>query len=179
MGTLLGTNNTLLGYALVLLIYAGLFVTMRRASPRVEPEFRRSFVALYVVWTVGVFVSNYLFYRLGLMSFYPWLNNFIHSFIWIGLCLGFLYSTSYQRPLWELLVLFTIYSFVVKVSENRILGTWEFDHFFFIDGNLAYIIGWSLVDALYPIGSAIVLWLAARFVRGLIVPGLHNREAQP
>jgi hypothetical protein len=100
------------------------------------------------------------------------LNNFIHAFIWIGLCLGFLYGISYKRPLWELLVLFTIYSFVVKVAENKILGTWEFGRFFFIDGNLAYIIGWSLVDALYPIGSAVVLMLAGRFIKGLVVPKL-------
>jgi hypothetical protein len=103
----------------------------------------------------------------------PWLNNFIHSFIWIGLCLGFLYAISYKRPLWELLVLFTIYSLVVKIAENKILGTWEFDRFFFIDGNMAYILGWSLVDALYPIGSAITLMLAARFISGVVVPRLN------
>ncbi len=51
--------------------------------------------------------------------------------------------------LWQQLVLFAIYSLAVKFAENKVLGTWEFDHFFFIDGNLAYIIGWSLVDGLY------------------------------
>lgn len=172
MDTILGAGNNLLGYGLVLLVYAGLFVAMRQAGTRIEPEFRRSFWVLYAVWAVGIFVGNFLFYQLGIMSFMPWLNNFIHAFIWIGLCLGFLYGISYKRPLWELLVLFTIYSFVVKVAENKILGTWEFGRFFFIDGNLAYIIGWSLVDALYPIGSAVVLMLAGRFIKGLVVPKL-------
>lgn len=173
MDTVLGPNNSLLDYGLVLLIYAGLWIAMRQASPRIAPEFRRSFWILYVVWAFGIFAGNYLFYRLGIMSFMPWLNNFIHSFIWIGLCLGFLYAISYKRPLWELLVLFTIYSLVVKIAENKILGTWEFDRFFFIDGNMAYILGWSLVDALYPIGSAITLMLAARFISGVIVPRLN------
>jgi hypothetical protein len=173
MDTVLGTDNNLLEYGLILLVYAGLWVAMRQASPRVEPEFHRSFWVLYVVWAVGIFVGNYVFYLLGIMSFIPWLNNFIHAFIWIGLCLGFLYGISYKRNLWELLILFTIYSFVVKVTENKILGTWEFGRFFFIDGNLAYIIGWSLVDALYPIGSAIVLMLAARFIQGVVVPRLN------
>jgi hypothetical protein len=173
MDTILGANNTLFDYALILLIYAGLFVAMRQMSPRIEPEFRRSFVILFVVWAVGVFVADYVFYLLGVMSFLPWLNTFMHTFIWIGLCLGFLYSISYsKRPLWELLVLFAIYSLVVKVAENKILGTWEFDHFFFVDGNLAYIIGWSLVDALYPVGSALVLALAARLTHGVIIPRL-------
>jgi hypothetical protein len=54
-----------------------------------------------------------------------------------------------------------------------VLGTWEFGRFFFIDGDLAYIIGWSVVDALYPVGSAIVLMLAARFVKDVVVPRLR------
>ncbi|HEX2908395.1 MAG TPA: hypothetical protein VHO69_16095 [Phototrophicaceae bacterium] len=103
----------------------------------------------------------------------PWLNNFIHSFIWIGLGLGFLYAISYRRPLWEQFVLFAVYSLVVKFTENKILGTWEFNRFFFVDGNLAYIIGWSLIDGFYPLGSALVLRLAARFMPGLVRPPLR------
>ncbi len=172
MNDLLGSDNSILAYLFMLLVYAGLFVAMRQAAPRMEPEFRRSYWILYAVWAVGTFAGNYLFYRLGIMSFLPWLNNFIHTFVWIGLCLGFLYSISYKRPLWEQLVLFAIYSFVVKVTENKVLGTWEFNRFFFVEGNLAYIIGWSLVDALYPVGSAIVLRIASRFITGVAIPKL-------
>jgi hypothetical protein len=172
MDELLGANNSIAEYIFVLLIYAGLLVAMRQAAPRVEPEFRRSFIVLYVVWAIGTFVGNYLFYKLGIMSFMPWLNNFIHTFVWIGLCLGFLYAISHNRPVWEQLVLFAIYSFVVKVTENKVLGTWEFSRFFFVEGNLAYIAGWSLADALYPIGSALILRLVARFISGITVPKL-------
>lgn len=173
MDSILGANNPLSDYLLVLLLYAGLWVAMRQASPRLDPAFHRSFWVLYVVWAVGIFAANYLFYRLGIMSFIPWLNNFIHAFIWIGLCLGFLYGISYKRPLWEQFVLFTVYSLVVKFAENKILGTWEFDRFFFIEGNQAYILGWSLVDALYPIGSFFVLLIAARFITAIVVPRLN------
>jgi hypothetical protein len=172
MDTFLGVNNTIFEYILVLLVYAGLFIAMRQAAPRIEPEFRRAFIILYVVWAFGIFIGNYLFYLLGIMSFIPWLNNFIHAFVWIGLCLGFLYAVSYKRPLWEQLVLFTIYSFVVKVVEFYVLGSWNFPRFFFIEGGLAYIIGWSVVDALYPVGSAIVLMLVSRFIKNVVVPRL-------
>jgi hypothetical protein len=172
MNDVLGSGNSVIEYVFVLIIYAGLFMAMRQAASRMEPEFRRSFWILYIVWAIATFVGNYLFYRLGIMSFLPWLNNFIHTFVWIGLCLGFLYSISYKKPLWEQLVLFAIYSFVVKVTENKVLGTWEFNRFFFIDGNLAYIVGWSLGDGLYPLLSALVLRVAARFVSGVIAPEL-------
>lgn len=172
MDEILGSGNSLLAYGLVLLIYAGLWIAMRQPERTVDPAFRKSFMVLYVVWTIGIFTGNYLFYRLNIMSFTPWLNNVVHSFIWIGLCLTFLYAVSYKRPLWEQLVLFVIFSFVVKLTEHVILGTWEFDHFFFIEGNLAYIIGWSIVDAAYPIGSPIALYIASRFITGVVTPKL-------
>jgi hypothetical protein len=173
MEQILGVGNNLPDYLLVLLTYAGLFIAIRQSSSRIEPNFRKTFWLLYVVWGVGIFVGNYLFYLLGIMSFLPWLDNFIHSFIWIGGCLGFLYAISYKRPLWEQFVLFAVYSFVVKVTENKVLGTWELGRFFFIDGNLAYIIGWSVVDALYPLGSAIVLRIASRFLQALVIPSVN------
>ncbi|MBK9124032.1 MAG: hypothetical protein IPM16_13080 [Chloroflexi bacterium] len=173
MDAILGTGNTLFGYAFVLLIYLGLWIAMRQSGQKFEPGFRRTFIVLYVAWAVGIFVGNYLFHLLGIMSFYPWLNNFIHSFLWIGLGLGFLYAISYKRPLWEQMVLFAIYSLVVKFAEQRILGTWEFDRFFFIEGNLAYIIGWSLVDAAYPILSALGLRFGKRFISGLVEPPMN------
>ena len=170
MEQFLGIGNGLEKYALVLLVYAGLFVVMRYAHPRVEPEFRKSFWLLYIAWAFGIFIGNYVFFLLGIMSFYPWLNNFIHSFIWIGLGLGFLYTGAYRRPTWEQFVMFTVLSFAVKVTERQVLGTWEFNRFFFIEGNLAYLIGWSVVDGLYPVLSGIGLRIASRFIPGVAAP---------
>jgi hypothetical protein len=165
---MLGADNGVAEYIFVLLIYAGLYITMRQMQPRIEPEFRRSFLVLYVIWVPGVFIANYLLFLAGVMSFLPWANNFIHTFIWIGLCLLFLYSFAYKRPLWEQFVMFAVYSFVIKVTENYVLGTWELGHFFSIAGNFAYITGWSLVDGLFPFGCALTLRIASRFIDGIV-----------
>ena len=170
MKEILGAGNGITDYLAVLAVYGALFIVMRYANETVELNFRKTFWILFVGWGVGVFIGNYLFYLLGIMSFLPWLNNFFHTFIWIGLCLGFLYAGAHRKPMWEQFALFAIFSFIVKWAEHTILGTWELDHFFFIEGNLAYIIGWSLMDGLYPILSALGLKLVSKFVSGVITP---------
>lgn len=169
LGELLGPRNNFFDYALVLAVYGALFIVMRHANARVELNFRRTFWLLFFGWSIGVFIGNYIFYQIGIMSFLPWLNNFLHTFIWIGLGLSFLYAGSYKKNLLEQFALFAIFSFIVKWAEHQILGTWEMDHFFFIQGNLAYIIGWSLMDGLYPLLSAIVLRVISKNVRGVIL----------
>ena len=170
MTEILGADNKIIDYLGVLAVYGALFILMRYANERVELNFRKTFWILFVGWSVGVFFGNYLFYKLGIMSFLPWLNNFFHSFIWIGLCLSFLYAGAYRKPRWEQFALFAIFSFIVKCAEQMILGTWELDHFFYIEGNLTYLVGWSLLDGLYPILSAFGLKLVSKFVTGVVTP---------
>jgi hypothetical protein len=170
MNEILGAGNNLGSYALVLLVYASLFVVMRYGNASVEPAFRKTFVILYFVYAIAIFIANYVLFRLGVMSFLPWLNDFTHTFIWIGLCLNFVYAGSYNRPIWEQFVFFFIFSYVVKLAEHQILGTWEQDNFFVIPGNLAYMMGWSLVDGLTPVANLIGLTIAARYISGLVVP---------
>jgi len=167
---ILGAGNDLVDYLLVLLFYGGMFVLIRYGTRRIELNFRKTFRALYIGWGFGVFIGNYLFYLIGIMSFLPWLNNAFHTLIWIGLCLGYLYAGCYRRPLIEQISLFVIFSFLVKVAERLILGTWEHDNFFGIDGNWAYIIGWSLMDGLYPLISIALLRPLSRFVDGIVAP---------
>ncbi|MBM2846353.1 MAG: hypothetical protein HW407_1665 [Bacteroidetes bacterium] len=169
MDQVLGPGNGITQYLLVLTFYAALFVVMQHAHPCVELNFRRTYWILYFGWSVGVFVGNYVFHLLGIMSFLPWLNNFMHTFVWIGFCLGFLYAGCYRKPFYEQFVLFAVFSLVVKLIEHIVLGTWEMDSFFGIPGNDAYIVGWSLMDGLYPVLSKLGLTLVARFVRGVIV----------
>jgi hypothetical protein len=109
MAPLLDVGSGLGEYVLVLLVYAAMVVLMRYAHPRVELNFRRTYWILCAAWGLGVFVGNYLFYLIGVMSFLPWLNNALHTFIWIGLCLGFLYAWCYTKPLWEQCLLFIIF----------------------------------------------------------------------
>ena len=170
MEQFLGANNGLGDYALVILVYAGLFVVMQQIYPRIEAEYRKSFWLLFAVYAVGIFLGNYALYLLGVMSFLPWLNNIFHTAIWIGLCLSYLYGGSYRKPFWVQFVLFAAFSYAVKLAEHHILGTWEFGHFFGIPGNVAYILGWSLVDGLTPLLSLIVLRAASSFTAGLVTP---------
>src|SRR5438105_4215507 len=128
---ILGPGNGLLEYGAVLLVYLLLVVAMPAESFRVELNFRRRFWLLFFGWSGCVFPGNYLFYKLGIMSFLPWLNDALHCFVWIGLCLGFLYSKCHRLSLPRQFVMFAVFSFIVKYAENAILGTWELDHFFF------------------------------------------------
>ncbi len=168
MDQLLGPGNSLLTYAVVVVLYGGLFVVMRYAHPVVDLNFRVTFWVLYVGWGVGTFVGNYLFFLWGIMSFLPWLNNGLHTFVWIGFCLGFLYAGCYRRPVLEQCALFVVFSLIVKAMEHDLLGTWELDHFFMIPGNRAYIIGWSILDGLYPFISVAGLKFVSRFIRGIV-----------
>lgn len=175
----LGAGNTLGDYLLVLVFYAALVVLMRYGNAHVEPEFRRTYWFLAASWAIGTFVGNYLLYRAGFMSFLPWLNNFMHTAIWIGLCLSFLYAGARARPWLEQFLLFAIFSFLVKAAEHQILGTWELDHFFFLNGNSAYLLGWSAADGLYPALSVAALRLLRRWIPGLVVPQAPRARAAP
>ena len=72
----------------VLAFYAAVFVIIRLSRERIEPFERKTFIAIGLVWAVCVFPANYLLYKAGAMSFLPWVNNFMHSFLWIGFCLS-------------------------------------------------------------------------------------------
>lgn len=171
MNTIFGRpENTLLDYFFLLVFYALLFVTLRNVQPAVELRFRKTYWVLYWGWAVCVFLGNYLFSLIGIMSFLPWLNNLFHTFLWIGFCLGFLYAGCHEKPLWEQFLLFATYSFVVKTFEHDLLGTWELGNFFGIPGNSIYIIGWSVLDGLYPFISKAGVRLVSRFTDGIILP---------
>lgn len=155
----------------VLAFYAGCFVVIRIARKRIDPVERRTFLAIGGVWAVSVFVANYLLYKAGVMSFLPWVNNFMHTFIWIGFCLTWLYlGVRETEKLWVQCVIFGFFSLIVKYAEQKLFGTWEHDHFFFhsLHGNGVYVLGWSLADATYPVLTLVVLRAVAKRIPGLI-----------
>jgi hypothetical protein len=161
METFLGANNTILNYLYVLFIYALFFLLISYPKPKLELNYRGSFRLLAIVWPLLMVGGNYLGYLSGMMSFLPWLNNIIHSFIWIGLCLTWLYYSCHHRPMLEQVALFAFISFLMKVMENRLLGTWEKDHIFMFKGDYAYIIAMSLIDGIYPVVSKWLLKIAS------------------
>ncbi len=155
----------------LLALYAGLFVIIRVIKPSIEPAERKTLLTVGGVWAVAVFIANYLLYRAGLMSFLPWLNNFMHTFLWIGVCLSLLYlGVREDQPMAVQFVVFATFSLVVKYAEQLLFGTWELDHFFHVfRGNFAYVLGWSLADGLYPPLTFYGLRLLGRLIPGLIV----------
>ncbi len=155
----------------VLMIYAGLFLIIRLVKPSMEPSERKTFFTVGTIWAVAVFIANYLLYRAGLMSLLPWVNNFMHTFLWIGVCLSFLYlGVREDQPMVVQFVVFATFSLIVKYAERLVFGTWDLNHFFHVfRGNFAYILGWSLADGLYPPLTFYGLRLLGKRMRGLIV----------
>lgn len=173
MEQIMGANNSWTDYLLVLLIYGLMFLLIRYPKPSIELNFKANFLFLFALWVFLMFTGNYLFYRLGLMAFLPWLNNLLHSGIWVGFCLGWLYYCTQERPMWEQFILFSFTSFIIKITENAVLGTWNLDSYLGINSPYAYLIVMSLVDGFYPVISAWVLKaLGKRSVWGIYVPQL-------
>ena len=171
MNNIFGVDNSWLDYVLVLLVYALMFLLIRHPRPKLELNYKANYIFLVGLWAFLMFTGNYLFYRLGVMSFLPWANNFIHSFLWVGVCLGWLYYCTHERPLLEQFIFFAFTSFIVKMAENMLLGTWNLDSYFGINNKYAYIIAMSIVDGFYPIISLWVLnALAKRSSLGIYVP---------
>lgn len=154
----------------VFLFYAALFIVIRINKKKIEKNEARTFWTIALMWAPTVFVGNYLLYLAGFMSFLPWLNNFMHTFIWIGGCLTFLFlGLREDQSMFTQFVAFATFSVVVKYAENMLFGTWEHDHFFYVfKGQTAYIMGWSLADGLYPILTLYGLRMLKKFIPGLI-----------
>ena len=135
----------------LLLLYAALFVVIRMTKSGLSAGERRTYGLLYLGWAAPVFVANYLLSLVDLESPMPWYVNFMHTFIWIGLCLGWLYLGTRREPLWVQFVAFATFSLLVKLVEQKLFGAWASDHFFFVfRGNWSHLLGWSLADGLYP-----------------------------
>ena len=156
----------------ILILYLALLLVMQGfRSHRLGKEERKTFIVIGAVWAIFVFAGNYLFFKIGIMSFIPWTNNFLHTFLWIGFCLTYLYlSIRFTLPIWRQVLYFSIFSFIIKYAEQLLFGIWELEHFFFIfKGNFAYVLGWSLMDGLYPFITKFILRMMSRFVPGLII----------
>ena len=157
MDAILGAGNSVISYLILLLIYLFMFLFIRYPKPVVELNYRGNFLFLAILWFILMFSGNYLFYLLGVMAFLPWLNNLIHCGLWISICLTWLYYSANKRPVWELFIHFAFASFIIKLAERRLLGSWSMDSFLGIKNPYAYVIAMSLVDGFYPIISKWVL----------------------
>lgn len=153
-----------------LLLYGTLLIVVRTYGWRASRDERHTAQTVGIAWALATFVLNYLLYLAGVMSFMPWVTNFLHTFVWIGGVLTVLYmGVRRTQPLWVQMVLFAVFSLVVKVGEQILFGTWDHPHFFQIfQGNTAYVLGWSLADGLYPPITLFGLRFLAKFTKGLV-----------
>src|ERR1044071_10238665 len=96
---------------LAICLFDGALLTIIRViKPSIEPEERRTAVAIGLAWAIPVFIANYLLYKADLMSFLPWITNFLHTFVWIGVCLTFLYlGVRSRQPMLTQVILFTTF----------------------------------------------------------------------
>jgi len=154
----------------LLLVYGAMYVVARTYNSATPAAERRTALVIGLSWAISVFMINYLLYRAGVMSFLPWLNNFLHTFVWIGGVLTVLYIGVRRRiSLASQMVIYAAFSLFIKLVEHTLFGTWDHPHFFHVfQGNAAYIVGWSVADGLYPPITLFGLRFIARFVRGLV-----------
>jgi hypothetical protein len=157
MERILGTDNGLKEYLLVLLFYLMVFILVKYPKRTIELNERSSFLLLFLSWSLFIFIGNYIGYLVGAMSFLPWLNNVIHSFGWVGIALTWLYFSSRGLPWHYRFFLAAMFSFIIKTMENYILGTWQFDPYLMFSGKWAYIIIMSAVDGFYPLLSDLLI----------------------
>ena len=156
-------------YALIVAAYWVALPRIAKVRPRIDRVELPTAVAIGLVWAVSVFVANYVLYRAGVMSFLPWVTNFLHTFVWIGVCLTIVYMGVREvAPMWAQFLVFFAFSLVVKYAEQALFGTWEHDNFFGIPSNFAYVLGWSLADGTYPLLTRFVLRRVSAGVPGLV-----------
>jgi hypothetical protein len=95
----------------------------------------------------------------------------MHTFLWIGICLAWLcLGVREEQPMAVQILLFATFSIIVKYAEQLAFGTWDLDHFLHVvDGNFAYVLGWSLADGTSPVITLFALRLAATRIPRLAV----------
>lgn len=153
----------------ILVLYALIFLAAWYDKRTLNPAERKTFWVFYFFWSITVFIINYLGYLIGVFSFLPWLNNFLHTFVWIGITLTWLFLALREKHFIVQFMAFSSLSLVVRYSEYKIFGVWELDHFLFtVQGTDAYIIGWSFIDGFYPLGAFLVLRLFSKRIDGLV-----------
>src|SRR5712691_971940 len=147
----------------ILLLYAAIFLVAWYDKRKLDDAERRTFRLLWLFWSVTIFFANYIGYLVGIFSFLPWLNNFLHTFVWIGIVLSYLFVSIYKESVVFQFLAFAFLSLAVRYSEYKLFDVWNHDHFLFLfRGNDAYILGWSFVDGFYSIATFLLLKLFSR-----------------
>ena len=156
----------------LLILYGLIFLAAWYDKRKLDATERKTFWVFYFFWSITVFIINYLGSLIGVFSFLPWLNNFLHTFVWIGVVLTWMFLAIRHLHFAVQFMAFALFSLVVRYSEYKLFGVWDHDHFLFaFRGTDAYILGWSFIDGFYPVGAFILLALLRKRVPGLVSRG--------
>jgi hypothetical protein len=101
-----------------------LFVVISISGRTLTKDERKTFLLLCGAGFSIAFITNFLLFKIGAMTFLPWINNFLHSFFWIGLGFPWLYFATRGRSPLVVFITFTTLSLVVKYIEQLLFGTW-------------------------------------------------------
>ena len=154
----------------ILILYASVLLVAWWHKRKLDAAERKTFVVIYLVWAISIFFINYLGYVIGVFSYLPWFpNNFLHTFVWIGISLSYLFMAIRKEHIVVQFMAFALFSLVIRYAEYKIFGVWNGDHFLFVvEGVDAYIIGWSYVDGFYSPATFILLRILKKWIPGLI-----------
>lgn len=162
-----------------LVLYGLVWLIAWYDKPRLNAAERKTFWLFYFFWSTTIFIVNYLGYLIGIFSFLPWWpNNFLHTFVWIGVSLTWLFLALRESHIVVQFMAFALLSLAIRYAEYNLFGVWDLDNFLrLFKGTNAYIVGWSFVDGFYPVAAFLLLKLCSRWMSGLV--GLPDRSRAP
>ena len=157
-------------FAILLLYGLVYFVVWHGRTNKLDQAERKTYGILAAFWGITIFFVNYLGYLIGILGFLPWWpNNVLHAFIWVGLCLPYMFLAIRQEHPVVQFMAYGSFSLVIRYAEYNLFGVWDFDHLLFLfPGTDAYIVGWSFFDGGFGIATTFLLRLFRPHIHGLI-----------
>ncbi|NIP57423.1 MAG: hypothetical protein GWM92_04390 [Gemmatimonadetes bacterium] len=167
--------------AVLLLLYASVFLVAWYDKRTLDRAERRTFGLLWGIWSVAVVLINYLGSLLGVITFIPWINNVLHAGVWVGIVLTYLFLALRRLPIAVQFIAVAFFSLMVRLGEFALFGLWDHPHFLWaFRGTEASLVGWSFVDGFIPLIDLALLAVLRRKVPGLIPgPGGFREPTTP
>jgi hypothetical protein len=166
----------------ILMLYGLVFFVVWHARPALDRAERKTYWILAAFWGITIFFVNYLGYLMGILGFLPWWpNNALHAFVWVGLCLPYMFlAIRKEHPVIQFMA-YSGFSLVIRYAEYNLFGVWDFGHLLYLfPGTDAYIIGWSFFDGGFGIATTFLLRRFGPHIGGFIdTTETKRRESSP
>ncbi len=154
----------------ILILYATVLFIAWWHKRKLDTAERKTFIVIYLMYAISIFFINYLGYVIGVFSYLPWFpNNFLHTFVWIGIVLTYLFMAIRKEHMVVQFMAFAAFSLVIRYAEYKIFGVWDGQGTLYESyGTDAYIALWSYVDGFYSIATFLLLRILKKWIPGLI-----------